>query len=162
MEGKELIWVSKDLAQKYKDMDGSEELEMAVRKVIEKKRLDLEGEQELLSESLLMFKSVCLAHKRELEKAYQVQADNIYSLWEEMGDVSSLVGQHAKAIAAQIDPIRREISETKKTVDELKRALQSLDLYVPQQLAAVTEQVARMDEKTKALLSTLLNHKEHI
>jgi RecB family endonuclease NucS len=155
-EDKELIWVSKRIAEEYKQLDSVEEQERAVKKVIEKKRLDLNEEQELLSESLLQFKSVCLAHRKELEKTYQEQADKLYSLWEEMGDVSTMVAEHSRMIAAGIDPIRREVSELAKGLATFKRELAGLDLHVPTSFVEVASVVGRMDDKTKGLLRDLL------
>ena len=154
----EYIRVSKNLADEYKKLESVEEQEAAVKRVIEKKRLDLDAENEMLGESLLQFKSVCLAHKKELEKVYQDQSDKIYAMWEDMGDVTTMVNQHARSVAAQIEPLKNEVAGLKRTIDELRRSLEGLHLYVPQQLAEVTTQIAKMDDKTKALLSILLNH----
>lgn len=153
------IWVSKKLADEYNTLESVEEQEASVKRIIEKKRLDLDLENELLSESLLVFKSVCLVHKKELEKVYKEQADKLYALWEDTGDITTMVNQHARSVAAQIEPLKNEVVGLKRNIDELKRSLEGLHLYVPQQLAEITTQVAKMDDKTKGLLSVLLHHK---
>jgi hypothetical protein len=146
---KELIWVSKELADEYKQLKSVEEQERAVKKIINNKRLDLEEEQELLSENVLLFKSVCLAHKKALSSVYQEQSDMLYKLWEDMGDVSSQISQHVKQMTNQIAPLKREVSN-------LKKEFEGLRLYVPERLARLAEQVGSMDEKTKSLLRELL------
>jgi chromosome segregation ATPase len=146
---KELIWVSKELADEYKQLESVEEQERAVKKIIESKRLDLEEEQELLSENVLLFKGVCLAHKKELSKVYQEQADLLNTLWEDMGDVSTQISQHVNQMTKQIAPLKREVADLKKELDGLR-------LYVPERLARLAEQVSSMDEKTKSLLRELL------
>jgi len=154
------IWVSKELADEYNSMESVEAQEAAVKKVIERKRLDLEEEQELLSESMLMFKSVCLAHKKELGRVYEEQAEALYKMWEDMGDVSSEVTKHAKATAGLISPIRTEVAALRKDIDGIKTDLRGLDLYIPENMARLAEYVSRMDEKTQLLLSKLLAAKE--
>lgn len=157
MSENELIWVSKELAEEYKNLDSVEAQEAAVKKIIERKRLDIEGEQELLSDSLLQFKSVCLVHRKELGKVYQEQADKLYELWEETGDISTLVSRHAKNIAAEIDPIRREIGELSRSIADLKKSLDVINIHVPEKLATVVSMVAAMDADTKSLMRDLLD-----
>jgi len=146
---KELIWVSAELAKKYNDLESVEEQERIVKKVIADKRLDIEAEQEQLDESILQFKSVCLAHRKALEGVYKEQSDTLYTLWEDMGDVSSQINQHVRQMTDKITPLKRE-------VEQLKKELSGLSLYVPEQLARIAEQVGSMDEKTKSLLRELL------
>ncbi len=147
---KELIWVSKELAEEYKQLESVEEQERAVKKIIKDKRLDLEQEQELLSESLLQFKSVCLAHRKGLEKVYQEQADTLNTLWEDMGDVTTQINKSVTALANRIGPVRQQ-------VEALKKEISGLNVYVPENLIHLAAQVATMDEKTKVLLQNLLN-----
>ena len=157
---KELIWVSKELAEEYKSLESTEAQEAAVKKVISQKRLDLDAEQELLSESMLIFKSVCLAHKKELTKVYNEQSDALYKMWEDMGDVSSEVVKHAKATAELIAPIRTEVAALRKQIDGIKHDLCGLDLYIPENMCRLAESVAGMDENTKVILQKLLSFKE--
>jgi len=156
---KEHIWVSKNLADEYKRLESVEEQEAAVKRVIEKKKLDLDAENEMLGESLLQFKSVCLAHRKELEKVYQDQADKIYAMWEELGDVSTMVSQHAKSLAAEIAPITKEIATARQNVDALKKSVSELDIYGAERVVELAKMVAQMDEKSKEILSALLAKK---
>lgn len=159
MGEKDCIWVSKELAAQYKALDSIEEQEASVKRVIEKKRLDLDAENELLGESLLSFKSVCLAHKKELEKVYQDQADKIYALWEEMGDVSSMISRHAKMVAGEVEPISRAIAEATMNVGRLKTSCNEMNIYGAERIVELARTVATMDDKTKELLSALFAHK---
>lgn len=159
LDEKTHIWVSKKLADEYNALESVEEQEASVKRVIEKKRLNLDAENELLGESLLSFKSVCLAHKKELEKVYQEQADKIYSLWEEMGDVSSMVSRHAKELAAEIKPISHEIQVATRSVGELKKAVSELNIYGAERVVELARMVATMDEKSKEILAALLAKK---
>ena len=153
-EAKELIWVSKKVANEYKQLKGVEKEEQAVKKIIESKRLDLEEEQELLSDNVLLFKSVCLAHKKELGKVYKEQSDLLNTLWEDMGDVSSQISHHVKHITSQIAPLKKEIAS-------LKKEIEGLHLYVPEQFVRLVVQIGSMDEKTKSLLREVLAVEAH-
>jgi len=146
---KELIWVSKKLAEEYNQLESVEEQERIVKKVITDKRLNIEAEQELLSESVIQFKSVCLAHRKALENVYKEQSDILIKLWEDMGDVSTQINQHVRQMTDQVTPLKREVASLKKEIEGLR-------LYVPEQLARIAEQVGSMDEKTKSLLRELL------
>jgi Na+/phosphate symporter len=148
-EKRELIWVSKKLAEEYKQLDSVEEQERAVKRIIKDKRLDLEEEQELLSESLLMFKSVCLSHRKELTNVYEEQLDLLNRLWEDMGDIKTQINQHVEKMVNKISPLRKEVSDLKKEIENLR-------LYVPEQLARLAEHVGGMDENTRSLLRELL------
>ncbi len=153
------IWVSKKLAEEYNSLESVEEQEASVKRVIEKKRLDLDAENEMLGESLLAFKSACLVHKKELEKVYQDQSDKIYAMWEDMGDVSTMVSRHAKELAAEIKPVSLEIQAAKKSVDELKKSVLDLNIYGAERVVELAKIVAQMDEKSKEILSALLTKK---
>ena len=153
------IWVSAELAKEFEQLKSVEEQEASVKRVIERKRLDLDAENEMLGESLLQFKSVCLAHKKELEKVYQEQADKIYALWEDMGDVSSMVSRHAKALSAEIKPITLEVQAAKRSVDELKKSVLDLNVYGAERVVELAKMVSQMDDKSKEILSALLAKK---
>ena len=157
MEKQELIWVSRELAEEYKKLDSVDEQEAIVKKLINKKKLDIEQEQEQLSDSLLQFKSVCLVHKKELGKVYEEQADKLYSLWEETGDVSSMITKHARDISSLVQPMRTEINNLSKDIADLKKAMSELNIYGAERILEVVSKVKTMDEETKFLLKTLLN-----
>ncbi len=159
MEDKELIWVDKKLADEYKSLKSVEQQELLVKKVIEKRGLDLTEELEMLSDNTLQFKSVCLVHRKELEKIYAEESDKLYKLWEEMGDITSKISQHARAVAQQIDPIRREVSELSKNTSSLGKKIGQINLYIPDKLVQIASMVGAMDDKTKTLLRDLLDSK---
>ena len=147
---RELIWVPKKFADEYKQLESIEKQEAAVKKLIDDKRLDIDAEQELLSESLLRFKHTCLTHKIELRKVYQEQADALDALWHEMGDITSQINRHVEQIVQQISPAARHIAA-------LKKEIQELHIYIPENLVRLAGQVSTMDATTKLLLRTLLN-----
>ena len=155
---KELIWVSKELAAEYKSLETIEEQEKAVKAVITRKKLDLDDENNLLSESLLQFKSVCLVHKKELEKVYNEQGDILSALWVDMGDVSNNISRHAKQLASEISIISKAVSQTKGEVEGLRKSLNGLDVYSAEKLTALATQINRMDDDTKDILKFLLNN----
>jgi hypothetical protein len=158
MEDKELIWVSKKLAEEFKSLDKVEEQEASVKRVIASKRLSLDEENELLSESLLEFKSVCLVHKKELQKVYEEQENALYKMWEDMGDISTKILEHSRKVASKTREATREIETMRTNIDALKKTLSGFEIYGADSLAKLAQNVSQMDENTKNILKFLLNN----
>ena len=148
--GRELIWVSEKVAKQYKGLESGEEQEEIIRDLLKQKRIDMERENEQLEESVLVFKSVCLAHKREITKVYEEQAKLLEELWEESGDISMKVHDQVEKITEQIAPLKKEI-------DILKTKIRELNIYIPENFVSLAAQVRGMDNDTKMLLRDLLD-----
>lgn len=155
---KELIWVSKEFAAQYNELETLEAQERIAKEVLEKKRLDLSSEYELLDESLLQFKAVCLSHKNALEKVYIEEADKIYKMWEEMGDVRSKVSEHARALADEIKPLKNEIEYAQNAITDLKNQLDGLDVYGAERVAGLAETVAGLNEGAQGILKFMVDN----
>jgi len=160
MGEKAYIYVSKELAEQYEQLATVEAQEEAVKKVISRKRIDLEDEQEMLSDTLLQFKSVCLKHKIELEKVYAEQADKIYKLWECCGDVSSNISRHAASITSEISTINDQIDRASRRVSDLKSKTDSLNIYGAEKIIELARTVANLDDATKDILAQILAGKK--
>lgn len=154
MEQREYVWIDKRLAEKLKKLDSIELQEEAVKEVIKEKKLDLSSEFEQLDESLLMFKSVCLTHKKELEKVYKEQADTLYKMWETDGDTSTAILQHARKLANELHPVKSEVRELVDSIKELKKL--TGDLPLPYKFVESVEAISRMNAETKDLLVRFL------
>lgn len=155
-----LIWVSKELEKEYNSFEDVSKQEAVIKKIIERKKIDIEQENEQLSDSLLQFKHTCLVHKRELEKVYHEESEKLYKLWEEMGDISSEVIRHARKVATEISPIKTAVSQLQSDISHLKKELSGLNFYIPDRLVEIASIVGKMDESTKTLLRDLLQKKE--
>jgi uncharacterized coiled-coil DUF342 family protein len=153
------LYIDKNLAEQYKQLESVEAQEEAVKKLILRKGLDLEEENEHLSESLLQFKHVCLKHKIELQKVYNEQSENLYNLWESCGDVTSQISKHAKSIATEIEQINRSIAHTSSDVDKLKEKINSVNIYGAERIVELAKMIAKLDDATKDILSQILTKK---
>ena len=156
MNYKELIWVSKELADEYKKFETVEEQERLVKKIIERKGIDINDENELLSENMLQFKNVCLLHKKELEKVYNEQAEKLEKLWNDCGDITPKVRQHAKKIVAETSSIGKSVDDLNSKIDDLKRKVSNINVHIPEQLVRLAETVSSMDDKSLSILKQLL------
>jgi len=154
MNEKDYVYIDKKLAEKIKQFESIELQEEAVKDVIRKKKLDLSSEFEQLDESLLMFKSTCLTHKKELEKIYKEQAEALYNMWETDGDVGSTIIQHARKMANELHPVKTEIRELIDSIKELKKL--TGELHLPYKFVESVEAISRMNSETKDLLSRFL------
>lgn len=160
MEEKELIWVSKSAAEEFKRLDSVEAQAELVMEVIRRKKKDFTDEQAMLDDDILQFKAVCLKHRQELEKVYDEQAKKLEELWKTQGDISHKVSTHARQVAGEVAPLMEEVQNLAGQVDRLRSALNSLHIYVPENLVKIAETVSQMDEKTKEVLSVLLSARE--
>lgn len=157
MSDKDLIWVPKEIAEKHKNALSDEEQAKIVLTYIEEKKLDFSRELDLLDESALRFKAVCITHKNELAKIYNEQGDMLYKMWEDMGDVGSKINEHAKQLADEIRPISQEVNNLKRDVEDLKKLLSSFHIYDAEKLAGLVSMVNSMSDGTKDIMKFLLN-----
>jgi len=70
---KELIWVTKEQAEIFKELDSNDNQRNFVDKLIKERKLDIENSIESLDDDLLRLKSFTLTYKTELRKVYDEQ-----------------------------------------------------------------------------------------
>lgn len=160
MEEKDLVWLSKSITDKVKQVDTVEEADRLIQEYIQLKRNNFKHELENLDDDVLLFKSVCLKHRNELKKVYDEQSELLDNLWKDCGDMGSKIHRHAKTLAEELKPITAEVNYLKTSILEVKRLLDTVNFYPPHTLIQVTESVARMDASTKELLRDLLNTRQ--
>jgi len=160
MKEKELIWVSKDLADEYKALDSEQLQELMVRNIISAKKIDIEDELNGLDETVLRFKAACLIHKNALQKVYHEQANQLYALWEDMGDIESKIKKHATEIADKAKAASCQIEVMSGNVSNLKKAVDGLAIYNLDRLTDLVEKVAHMDKATKEIFTFLVKNYE--
>ena len=154
---KELIWVPKKLADEYAKYETVQEQERLVKELINRKKINIENENEHLEEQMLQFKSVCLAHRRELEKAYTEESSKVEQLFLDLGDYSKKVRDSAEKLAGQIRPLSEEIENIEKNVSSIKKQLHGLDVFAVERLVDLASKLNQMDEGTKQIMQFLLN-----
>jgi len=152
------VYIPKSIAKQLKDLDNADEQEKIVKKIIDKKKLDMEYENELLEDSLLQFKHVCLKHKIELQKVYDDQEKKLYDMWESMGDVRSKISANAKDLCKEINIISSEVSSLNRSVTTLKSNIGNLNLYAADKFASVIRLVHDMNDGTKAMLKSFFEN----
>jgi len=158
MSDKELIWVSKDLAESFNKLDTTQEQEIMVKKIIENKRLDLESEYDLLEESMLVFKGVCLKHKNDLDSVYKEQSQKLYGLWEDMGDVSSEVKKHSDSLKSQLNGLKSEVDSVASSTNHLEKQLSNLNVHSAGRVVELAKTISNMDDSTKSIMKFLVDN----
>jgi Zn-dependent oligopeptidase len=159
MSDKEYItfWGDKKLAEKFKQAQTEEAQAKIALEVIEQKKIDFRQELELLKESELVFRAVCITHKNELQKVYAEQAKLLETMWCEMGDAGIEVRKHAQQLANEISPIKQQVSDLRQEVDSLKKELSSFRIYDAEKLTGLVKSIEGMSEGTKSIMQFLLS-----
>ena len=155
---KELIWVSKDVADAYKAAESEETKEAIVRKVIESKKIDIEQDLQSLDETVLRFQSACITHKNALKKVYLEQDQQLYTLWEQMGDFESKVTRHSKEVAAKTSSATEAINESLSQFEELKKQYDRIDTYHLERFLEAVRAVTNLSDSSKDMVGFLMNN----
>lgn len=150
------IYVGKDIADQLRKSESMEFAESVIKKIIEKKRLDLTNEYDALDDDMVKFKAVCLVHRNTLKKVYEEQTNKLDNLFYEMDSIQKKTNEHAKRLAESVIPIRGTIDGIMRDVCALKKQIEGMSLYIPENLARLATVVSQMDDKTKSILSALL------
>lgn len=157
MSEKELIWVPKEIAEKYKNIESIEQHSEMILELIKRKKKDFAIENENLDDDVLTFKAVCLRHKAELQKVYNEQSEQLELLWKDCSNMSEKINEHARKIASDLSPIVNTVRELKNSITDVKARLADVSFYPSSQFVQVAEAVSRMDDATKILLRDVLN-----
>ena len=147
--GRELIWVSKDLAKRYNELDEDVKKIEFVEELIKQKNIDITSDIQNLDNDLLRFKAFSLNYSTAFKKAYDEQAEKLYQLWEECSEPIEKIDR--KTIA-----MKNEINSLSKDVCELSKGLMNLDTYKLERIIELIESYNRMSEKDKEVFKIIL------
>lgn len=119
MEGKELIWVEKDFADKYKEMEKesskNEErlkaLDDYMQTVTEKTRSEYRSNLDALEEDVAMYVGLNLRVKQSFEKAKNEALSASYALWDGYSKEMYGVNEKIKKITDKLNPLIQKLNE---------------------------------------------------
>lgn len=155
---KELSWdeceytkIPKEWYEKLKKMESYEEQEVFFFKALDDKKKDIANEIENMEESLVEFKAFGLRYKRELEKIYNEQYEQLCNLWEELNLGDNLY--------QKVKEMRDKISPLVKDVKDLESSLKGLDTYRTDRFIETIERFNRLGDEERELLKIMLNNK---
>lgn len=149
-DDKELIWVTKEQAKIFNDLDADGNKKNFVDKLIADRKIDIESSIECLDDDLLRLKAFALTYKTELKKVYDEQDKALEELW----------GTHDKKIYELKEKIRQlkpELQNIKNQIDEVNKVMNGVSTYNIDKLLEVVRKVNGMSEDDKKLMIDLIN-----
>jgi len=128
MEDKELIWVSKKFAEKFKGIDKEEEKTKTLNEYLESVKFDVREEfrvnLENLQEDAAIFSGLMLQVKKTFEKIKQEHFTSSYELWEKFEKEIPSTQKKAEKIVAILEPITKELIK----IDSLLISLRTFEM----------------------------------
>lgn len=147
---KELIWVDKDLAKQYQELDSDTKKAELVNELIKQKKIDITDDIQNLDDDLLRFRAFVLNYSTEFKKAYDEQANRIYEIWEECVEPIEKIDKKTLAI-------KKDIYSISNDVEELADKLKNLNIYKIERLIELIEMYNRMSENDKEIFKLILD-----
>ena len=150
MEDKELIWVTKEQAKIFKDLDSELDKKNFVDKLIAERKIDIQNSIESLDDDLLRLKAFALTYKTKLAKTYDEQTEVLEKLWK----------THDEKIYELNNKIKQLQSELEKAIEQIKsinNSLSNISTYSIDKLIEVVHKVNNMSEADKKLMVDLIN-----
>jgi protein-tyrosine-phosphatase len=155
MEDRELIWVDSKSAAEYKSLETDETKELFIKNLLENKKISIDEELKLLDEHKLQFQAICLTYKNEIKKIYEVENEKLYSLWEEIGDISEPFRKNSDKLKSEVDQISKSVDQLASKISATKEAMANLNIYGADRLVELANTIASMDEGSKDILMFL-------
>jgi chromosome segregation ATPase len=119
MDNKELVWVEKEFAEKYKMLEGKKEMrelqiaefEEYMKKVQDQARREFRANLENLDEDCAIFSGLMLKVKQSFEKAKNEHLDASYALWEKFEKEIPDVRKKIQTITETVTPLKKELED---------------------------------------------------
>ena len=155
MKDQELIWVDKDLAKKYAEINSDIEKAKMVNGIILDRKLDITADIQNLDDDLLRFKAFALNYSTEFKKAYDEQSVNLEKIWEDSQEPMN-------KIATKTRVIKDEIGSIKSDLNDITGKLNTLNFSKLERLIDLMEKFNHMSAVDKKSFEILLsNEKTH-
>jgi len=149
-EEKRHVYLPVSIANKIEAADSVEAQASIAKEVINKKRLDITRENEMLEDDVLKFKSFCLTHRTEMRKIYQEEEDLLYKMWEDLDEKTTEKRKKISGMSKQLSMFADDVNTLKKTID-------GFNLYSAEKLAELARSIDAMDDNTKDILRYVLS-----
>lgn len=159
MDNKELVWVDKEFAEKYKKLETEKDcrerqiavFEEYMKTVQEKARSEFRANLENLDEDAAIFSGLMLKVKQSFEKAKNEHLDASYALWEKFDKEIPNVRAKIQKITETVNPLKNELEET----NEL---LQKINTYDLDRIIAAIEKLNSLYGTSKEMIEFLVKN----
>ena len=123
MSGKELIWVEKDFAEKYKKIESNEEkirlFESYMNNLTESVKEEYKNSIEVLDEESKIFTGMMLKTKQVFGEALQNALDSSYDVWEKFDKQRSDINKKAVTITAELEPLEDKLTNISNLIGKI-------------------------------------------
>jgi methyl-accepting chemotaxis protein len=160
IDGKKLVWLPVEIADAIKNATSPDSVEEISRRVIKKRKLDIQRALEDLDDTLLAFKAASATFRKGLEEAYQKEEKKIREIEDTALNAEARLRKLSERVAGAIRPIREQVEQCLTGMEELQNIIHSLDIYGAETILSVAEKVSQLDEKSKHILGELLLRKK--
>lgn len=128
MENKELIWVSKEIAEKHKAMESEENsihnqdklINNYMDDVVADSKAEFKANLESLDEDVAIYTGLMLKTKQAFKKAKDEALESSYALWEEYEKERPRVDEKVGAIVKSLDPLVSKLNEVNELFSKIK------------------------------------------
>ena len=153
MEDKELIWVPKEVAEKFKSFENDVEAGEIVIQYIDRSKRDMETALEGLDEDVIIFKGWSARIKKAYKEALDEQLESSYAMFEEInGQIPS--------ITKKVAEVRESLEPVKRDIQEINKALEGINTYRIEGLLETISLIknALQDDNMKKILKMLVDN----
>ena len=156
---KELIWVEKEFAKKYKRLESDKEkndqrckaLDEYISQITESSRKDFKANLETLEEDVAIYTGLMLKVKQAFGKAKDEALEASYALWEDFDKERPCISKKIKEVCDMLNPL-----ETK--LNSINEALGKIRTYNIDKLVESMEKLTGLYGESREMFDFLVNH----
>jgi hypothetical protein len=139
MENQELMFVDKQIADRIKNLENVDQIEV-INKILEERKQDMRLDMENLESDMLQFKVFAMKYRKELEEVYKDQQDKAYKLWEKYNE-------ELPRIQAAIQPVIDEVNKLTVVVDTLNNKLEKITSWEVDKLSKLIDSLRTLSTR---------------
>lgn len=158
-DNQELIWVDKDIAERYKELQGDnskreEQIKIIndyIEGVCNKSKMEFKANLESLDEDVAIYTGLMLKVKQAFEKAKNEQLTASYDLWDKFNEEIPNVTEKIKEITNTINPLREQL-------DEINSLIRKIDTYDMEKLTNAVKELSSLYGTNKEMIEFLVKN----
>ena len=159
IDGKELIWVDKEFAEKFKQAETEQAktgekikvFDEYLQSVQESARQEFEANLDILEEDAAIFSGLMLKVKQAFGKAKDEQLDASYKLWEKFENELPNIEEKIKQITDLVQPVEEKIN----TLNNLLSKIQTFNI---ENFVEAVGKISGMFGKDAKMIKFLVNN----
>jgi len=159
MKERELIWVEKEFAGKYKEIESDESkkelrikmFEQYLEKISETSKKEFKANFESLEEDVAIYNGLMLKIKQSFEKAKNEQLQASYALWEKFDKEIPSIREKTQSIIGELEPLEKKLT----TIESLLSKIRTYDM---EKFIEVMGRLSGMYGKQKKMVDFLVKN----